>query len=409
MTSQNENKSSYSFITLLLKLRILSNKLHVTFFYIELNFGQSMGSICSSSTDRDNKHPNLDKQPRTAASKSSRTTQLSGLDPEQLRFIENIAYYRALRNKADLLYEEREREKKAKFRRIAERNVKNQLKTQNELIKKSKKEERDFVADNAGKQTTKENKPELDPDFYPKNIKSIYLKSCIGSGTFALVHRADVTIKGESEKTFAVKVFKPQKTEKEPVPGYREITVLKQLNHKNIAAYITHGYFEKGPNANSTFLVIEHVSGGCLKDELEKLPKGGAVGLALVKPLAIDISSALSYIHSQGFVHRDIKPANILLQVEKRQGNDEFANNISSCDQTTDAISFKLCDFGSVRKIGDRNDSVFTKTYAAPELLEKGGQLSASSDVFSFGLVLMQCCLGIKQGLSVVLCSIFAQ
>ena len=64
---------------------------------------------------------------------------------------------------------------------------------------------------------------------------------------------------------------------------------------------------------------------------------------------------------------------------------------------SSESLVFKLCDFGSVRKVGEASDNMFTKTYAAPELSQKGSLISGLSDVYSFGLVLMQGCLGIKQ------------
>lgn len=96
------------------------------------------------------------------------------------------------------------------------------------------------------------------------------------------------------------------------------------------------------------------------------------------KFIALQILSALNYLHDSGLVHRDIKPSNILLD--------------SSCNT-------KICDFGLVRKISDfterdKSEQIFTeyvasRWYRAPEILLNGNHFSTVEiDMWSFGCVL---------------------
>lgn len=98
----------------------------------------------------------------------------------------------------------------------------------------------------------------------------------------------------------------------------------------------------------------------------------------LVAPIAYQILSALTYLHQQlGILHRDLKPANVLLH----------SNG-----------SVKLCDFGmaAVSRTHHPEQSILNTTvlgtthFMAPERL-RARAYGRSSDVWSFGLILLEC------------------
>ncbi|KAF3336394.1 L-type lectin-domain containing receptor kinase IX.1 [Carex littledalei] len=96
--------------------------------------------------------------------------------------------------------------------------------------------------------------------------------------------------------------------------------------------------------------------------------------------IALGLGSALLYLHEeweQCVVHRDIKPSNIMLD---------------------SSFNAKLGDFGLARLI-DHNQEVETvaagtKGYIAPECVLGTANASTHSDVFSFGVVLLEIACG---------------
>src|SRR5437870_2173173 len=88
----------------------------------------------------------------------------------------------------------------------------------------------------------------------------------------------------------------------------RETDALASLEHPNIVP--VHEYGEQDGLA---YLVMPYVSGGTLRDVMEK---GQQLPLAKVMNYLDQLVAALSIAHEHGVVHRDIKPANILITAD---------------------------------------------------------------------------------------------
>jgi len=149
---------------------------------------------------------------------------------------------------------------------------------------------------------------------------------------------------------------------------FREAQTSSQLNHPNIIAIFDMGTYEEEP-----FLVMEYLDGFSLEDLLqdrETLTRSHQFSLLF------QIASGLDYAHKQGYIHRDIKPANILL------------------DRSGQA---KVVDFGLARlqdsSITTTGMFLGTPSYASPEQIQPG-EVNASSDVFSFGIVAFEVLFG---------------
>lgn len=150
----------------------------------------------------------------------------------------------------------------------------------------------------------------------------------------------------------------------------KEADALKSFDHPGLVHILDSGVSDGQP-----YLVMELVEGTTLASIL----RNGAQTPEQTALLGASLAGVLSYVHSFGIVHRDIKPSNIL---------------ISSSGQV------KLADFGIARIIDDPGLTVTgmtmgTVSYMAPEQLENH-QVGPSADVWSLGIVLLECLTGRK-------------
>jgi serine/threonine protein kinase len=129
--------------------------------------------------------------------------------------------------------------------------------------------------------------------------------------------------------------------------------------------------YADGTQAAVPYLVIEHVDGPDLDDELDERGALEPVEAAL---LGLQLAAALRTVHARGHAHVDLKPANVVLR---------------------DARPV-LIDFGSARPIGAAQPSgrlIGSPGYAAPDL-EAGRPISAAMDGYGLGLTLYEALTG---------------
>lgn len=158
-----------------------------------------------------------------------------------------------------------------------------------------------------------------------------------------------------------------------------EIGVLTKVRHRHLVELLGYCIDE-----NERLLVYEYMPQGALSKHLfdwakQSNPKPLDWKKRLV--IALDVARGMEYLHGlaqESFIHRDLKPSNILLDENFRA---------------------KVSDFGLV-KLAPHGESIETRLagtfgYLAPEYAVTG-RVTTKSDVFSFGVVLMELITGRK-------------
>jgi serine/threonine protein kinase len=201
----------------------------------------------------------------------------------------------------------------------------------------------------------------------------------IGRGSVGTVFRARDEFLG---REVAVKVIEPQGLDPEELRRDEdEVKLLARLNHHCLVTLFDAGSDLSDPQRPRIYLVMELIDGPDLRGRLAE----AALPPVDVAQLGHDMAKALTYVHHHGVVHRDVKPANIMLF--------DYGN-------TATRVRAKLTDFGIAvlmeSPMTDANGAfVGTAAYVSPEQA-KGEPLGPPSDIYSLGLVLLECLTGVR-------------
>jgi serine/threonine protein kinase len=200
-----------------------------------------------------------------------------------------------------------------------------------------------------------------------KSLGQFRIVDRIGAGGMATVFKA---YQPNLDRYVAVKVL-PAYHARDPIFLKRfqqEARSVAKLQHANIVPI-----HEFGEQDGITFIVMEYVDGGTLKDRLKR-----SISVAESVDFVIQAAEGLGCAHGHGIVHRDVKPANMLV---RKDGH------------------LLLSDFGIAKILEGTSNltragtGIGTPQYMSPEQ-GTGQAVDRRSDIYSLGIVLFHALTG---------------
>jgi serine/threonine-protein kinase len=172
----------------------------------------------------------------------------------------------------------------------------------------------------------------------------------------------------------ALKILHPEFLESMAADRFlREIRLVSQLNHPNIARLL-----DSGERDWLVYLAMAFIDGPTLQ---EVLGRDRRLSVADTLRMACDLLDALDHAHQLGIVHRDVKPGNVVICPDR---------------------GAVLLDFGIARAIITSATEQITRTgitvgssaYMSPEQINGDQNIDGRSDLYSLGCVLFECLAG---------------
>ncbi|KAF8402902.1 hypothetical protein HHK36_010994 [Tetracentron sinense] len=194
----------------------------------------------------------------------------------------------------------------------------------------------------------------------------------IGQGGYGCVYKGEMM-----DRSVAIKKLHPLNMQGRS-EFQQEVQVLSKLQHPHLVTLI-------GACLEAWSLVSEYLPNGSLQDHLFRKRNTHPLNWKTRTRIAAEISSALLFLHSskpEKIVHGDLKPENILLDSEFNCKIGDFGIRRLVPEETIRCPSFRL-----------NTDPKGVFPYTDPEL-HRTGDLTPKSDIYSFGLIILQLLTG---------------
>ncbi|KAI8981614.1 cyclin-dependent protein kinase [Mycotypha africana] len=181
----------------------------------------------------------------------------------------------------------------------------------------------------------------------------------LGEGAYGRVYKGRNHLTGE---LVALKEIKLDPDEGAPSTAIREISLLKELNHRSVIKLCDVVHTDA-----SLTVVFEYMD----QDLYTYIHHG--IPVPVIKSFMFQLLDGLAYCHNHRIIHRDLKPHNLLVN------NSGF---------------LKLADFGLARSMGvpchSLSNSIVTLSYRPPDISLGSCNYSYSLDMWSVGCIMAE-------------------
>jgi len=196
----------------------------------------------------------------------------------------------------------------------------------------------------------------------------------VGSGAYGQVCSAmdseSRSSDGNVVKVAIKKIARPFQSAVHAKRSYRELRMLKHMNHENIVGLLDcFTPVNTIDNFNDVYMVMPLMGA-----DLNNIIKTQKLSDDHVQFLVYQIIRGMKYVHSAGIIHRDLKPSNIAVNED--------------CE-------LKILDFGLARPTEtEMTGYVATRWYRAPEIMLNWMHYNQTVDIWSVGCIMAEMLTG---------------
>jgi len=196
----------------------------------------------------------------------------------------------------------------------------------------------------------------------------------VGSGAYGQVCSAvDSEVAGSDGALLKVaikKIARPFQSAVHAKRTYRELRMLKHMNHENIVGLIDCFTPVGSIDSFTDVYMVMPLMGA----DLNNIIKTQKLSDDHVQFLVYQIVRGMKYVHSAGIIHRDLKPSNIAVNED--------------CE-------LKILDFGLARPTEtEMTGYVATRWYRAPEIMLNWMHYNQTVDIWSVGCIMAEMLTG---------------
>ncbi|XP_002013437.2 putative mitogen-activated protein kinase 14C [Drosophila persimilis] len=203
-------------------------------------------------------------------------------------------------------------------------------------------------------------------------VPDVYeIERLLGAGSFGQVSKAK--LRGGDVNVAIKKLLQPFETAEHAKRVYREIRLLKHMDHPNVISLLD-VFHPSSPSPTLENFQQVYLVTHLMDADLHKTIRSQKLSDNQIRVILYQILRGLKYIHSAGVLHRDLKPGNIAVNKD--------------CE-------LRILDFGMARlNSKDMTTYVTTRWYRAPEILFCWRNYSKAIDMWSVGCIFAEMITG---------------